>query len=147
MTILTLVPSSSGRTVLKSGKGSLVDINTRWTVLQFWASFANWSYDRNELRKEGGSLWVPQGPDRLKSFAVSSGSPCRLVLKTQYRVTLGVALTLIWMFHPDRKIGIMKQQGLCHPKCSKWEKNKQSDWSEFIGWSKQAIWLVQLLSL
>ena len=28
MTILTLVPSSSGRTVLKSGKGSLVDINT-----------------------------------------------------------------------------------------------------------------------
>ena len=53
----------------------------------------------------------------------------------------------LWLFHSDRKIGLMKQQGLCHPKCSKWEQNKQSDWSDFIGWSKQAIWLVQLLSL
>ena len=51
-------------------------------------------------------------------------------------------------FGPDRKIGIMQQQGLCHPKCSKWEQDKQSDLSDFIGcWSKQAIWFVQLLSL
>ena len=41
----------------------------------------------------------------------------------------------------------MKQQGLCHPKYSKCVQNKQSDWSDFIGWSKQAIWLVQLLTL
>ena len=48
---------------------------------------------------------------------------------------------------PDRKIGLMKQQGLCHLKCSKWEQSKQSDWSDLIGWANQAIWLVQLLSL
>ena len=41
----------------------------------------------------------------------------------------------------------MKQQGLCHPKCSECLQNKQSDWSDFRGWSKQAIWLVQLHSL
>ena len=41
----------------------------------------------------------------------------------------------------------MKQQGLCHLKCSKWEQSKQSYWSGFIGWSNQAIWLVHLLSL
>ena len=51
----------------------------------------------------------------------------------------------LWTGGPDRKI--MKQHGLCHPKCSKCVQNKQSDWSDFIGWSKQAIWLVQLHSL
>ena len=60
---------------------------------------------------------------------------CRLFHLLQYRVTR------------DRKIRVMEEQGLCHPKCPKWEQNKQSDWPDFIGWSKQAIWLVQFLSL
>ena len=41
----------------------------------------------------------------------------------------------------------MKQQGLCHLKHSKWDQRKHSDWSDFIGWANQAIWLVRLLSL
>ena len=48
---------------------------------------------------------------------------------------------------PDRKIGIMKQHGLCHPKCSKCVQNKQSDWPDLLCWSKKAIWLVKLHSL
>ena len=51
------------------------------------------------------------------------------------------------LIQPDRKIGIMKHKGLCHLKCSKCVRNKQSDWSDFISWTMQAIWLVQLHSL
>ena len=39
----------------------------------------------------------------------------------------------------DKKIRGMAQQGLCHPKFSKCVQNKQSDWSDFKGSSKQAI--------
>ena len=48
---------------------------------------------------------------------------------------------------PDKNIRSMAQQGLCHPKFSKCVQNKQSDWSDFKGSSKQAIWLVQLHTL
>ena len=40
---------------------------------------------------------------------------------------------------PDKKIRGMAQQGLCHQKFSKCVQNKQSDWSDFKGSSKQAI--------
>ena len=53
---------------------------------------------------------------------------------------LGVGL---WVFHSHTIIPFIYSASLCHRKCYALDQNKQSDWSTFIGWSKEVISLVQ----
>ena len=60
----------------------------------------------------------------------------------------------IWMTQRDfsawgqiQRIQLVYSYSLCHLKCSHFEQEKHSDWSNGIGWSKQTIWLVQLLAM